>query len=95
MSDGVNGTKHVFDDPQNVKRLLRWFFMACAIVIALDPIGVVVLWLGGPELRHPERPWEGFPGFYGIYGFVACVVLVLIAKQMRRVLMRDEDYYDR
>ena len=34
-------------------------------------------------------------GFYGIFGFVACVALVLIAKQLRRVLMRPEDYYDR
>jgi hypothetical protein len=32
-------------------------------------------------------------GFY-IYGFVACVVLVVIAKEMRKVLMRKEDYYD-
>ena len=34
-------------------------------------------------------------GFYGLFGFVACVALVLIAKQLRRVLMRPEDYYDR
>jgi hypothetical protein len=33
-------------------------------------------------------------GFYAFYGFVACVLLVLIAKQMRKVLMRKEDYYD-
>ena len=26
--------------------------------------------------------------------FIACVVLVLIATQMRKVLMRPEDYYD-
>ena len=31
---------------------------------------------------------------YGIFGFVACVALVLIAKQLRKVLMRREDYYD-
>ena len=31
-----------------------------------------------------------------MYGFVACVLLVLIATQMRKVLMRkEEDYYDR
>jgi len=38
--------------------------------------------------------WEALPGFYALFGFVACVVLVLIAKEMRKVLMRDEDYYD-
>ena len=34
-------------------------------------------------------------GFHAVYGFVACVVLVLAAKQLRRVLMRDENYYER
>ena len=34
-------------------------------------------------------------GFYGLLGFIACVVLVLAAKQLRKVLMRPEDYYDR
>ena len=33
-------------------------------------------------------------GFYAGYGFVACVLLVLIAKEMRKLLMRREDYYD-
>ena len=39
-------------------------------------------------------PVEGWFGFYAIYGFVACVLLVLTATQMRKVLMRREDYYD-
>ena len=29
-----------------------------------------------------------------IYGFVACVLLVLIAKEMRKIVMRNDDYYD-
>ena len=33
-------------------------------------------------------------GFYAVYGFVACVLLVLLAKEMRKVLIRKEDYYD-
>ena len=33
-------------------------------------------------------------GFYCIYGFAACVALVLLATEMRKVIMRDEDYYD-
>ncbi len=44
--------------------------------------------------RHVVHPIEGWFGFYGVYGFVACVALVLAARAMRRVLMRDEDYYD-
>ena len=33
--------------------------------------------------------------FYGFYGFIGCVFLVLAAAQLRKVLMRDEDYYER
>jgi hypothetical protein len=38
--------------------------------------------------------WEKIPAFYAIYGFVACVVLVVIAKRMRKVVIRKENYYD-
>ena len=44
--------------------------------------------------RHTYLNWEKLPAFYAFYGFVACVLLVLIAKEMRKVLMRKEDYYD-
>lgn len=37
---------------------------------------------------------EDWFGFYGFYGFVGCVFLVLAAKQLRKLLMRREDYYD-
>lgn len=33
--------------------------------------------------------------FYALYGFVGSVLLVLTAKQLRRVLRRDEDFYER
>ena len=33
-------------------------------------------------------------GFYAIFGFVACVGLVLAAKELRKFLKRDEDFYD-
>jgi hypothetical protein len=44
--------------------------------------------------KHGHYSWESFPGFYALFGFVSCVVLVLAAKQLRRILKRDEDYYD-
>ena len=45
--------------------------------------------------KHVQFAWEKLIGFHGIYGFVGSVLLVLAAKPLRRVLMRDEDYYDR
>lgn len=75
---------YLFDNPRNVTRLLRGFYVICAILFITDFI----------VHRHIVHPWENFPGFYAIYGFVACVLLVVVAKEMRKVLMRKEDYYD-
>jgi hypothetical protein len=44
--------------------------------------------------RHVAHPWERFFGFHAFYGFVACWTLVVVAKLMRKFLMRGEDYYD-
>jgi hypothetical protein len=76
--------QYLFDKPRNVNRLLRGFYLVCAILLILD----IVLH------RHVIHSWENIPGFYAIFGFVACVLLVLIAKEMRKVVMRKEDYYD-
>ena len=37
---------------------------------------------------------ENWFGFYGIYGFVACVILVLAAKELRKLVARAEHYYE-
>ena len=76
--------KHLFDNPQNVKRLLLGFYIVCAVLLLLDFV----------LHRHIAHSWENLPGFYAVYGFVACVLLVLVAREMRKLLMRKEDYYD-
>ena len=38
---------------------------------------------------------DGWPGFYAVFGFVAFVFIVFAGKGLRRLIMRDEDYYDR
>ena len=93
--DDRNQKEHFFDKPKNVRRTMRVFFSCCALLLFLDVIDAALQLLGVGDLRHSERAWEGWPGFYGVYGFVACVMLVLVAKEMRKVLMRGEDYYDR
>lgn len=45
--------------------------------------------------KHTVYRIEEFPAFYGLYGFIVCVGLVLGAKELRKLLKRDEDYYDR
>lgn len=73
------------DNPANVDRLVRWFYIACGLVLVIDPF----------VHKHGPFEIEHIWGFYGIYGFVACAALVLISKQLRKILMRPEDYYDR
>ena len=72
------------DKPGNLQRLLKWFYWICGVLLALDFV----------IHRHVTHPWENLFVFYGIFGFAACVVLVLAAREMRKVLMRKEDYYD-
>lgn len=76
--------QYLFDKPKNVQRLLRGFYTICAILFLVD----------FAVHRHIYHAWEKLPAFYALYGFVACVLLVLVAKEMRKVLMRKEDYYD-
>ena len=76
--------KRFFDHPGNVRKVLRVFYVICAGLLLADFV----------VHRHVVHEWEGLWGFYAGYGFVACVLLVLIAKEMRKLLMRREDYYD-
>lgn len=73
------------DNPRNVDRLVHAFYAICAVLIAIDVF----------VPKHGAFAVEHVFGFYGWFGFIACVVLVLAAKQLRRILMRPENYYDR
>ena len=81
--------KHYFDHPKNVKKVLRIFFVCCVLLFSID-----LLELAGFYFKHPHYQVEGWVGFYGVYGFIGCTILVLAAKLLRKVVMRNEDYYD-
>lgn len=79
------GKVHLFDKPENVKKVLLLFFSTLVILLAIDFF----------VHKHAFFPWEEWPEFYAVFGFVACVVLVLTAKYILRPLVkRSEDYYD-
>jgi len=73
-----------FDKPRN--RIIMASIFLCTLV------ALIVADFFIP--KHPYFSVEGIPVFYAIYGFVGCVMLVVIAKQMRLFLKRGEDYYD-
>lgn len=82
MAKDVNG---LFDRPRNVQRVLWFLYASSALVLALDLL----------VHRHVVHPFEGLIGFYPAYGFVGCVVLVVAAKWLRKLIIRPEDYYRR
>ena len=73
---------YLFDNPKNVQHVIRTLYVLCALLVIFDFV----------VHRHTLHPWEHLYAFYPIYGFVSCVVLVLLAKVMRRFLMRADDY---
>lgn len=44
--------------------------------------------------KHVHFSWEKAPCFYAVYGFIACVSLIFVAKLLRLLVKRREDYYD-
>lgn len=83
MSD--HERKYWLDEKKNVKKVVYAVCAICAVVGLLDLF---------PYKHHLHFGFENWFGFYSIFGFVACVGLVLAAKQLRKIVMRDEDYYD-
>jgi len=83
MSAGKQKT-YLFDNPRNVRRVVLGLVWVCVFLAGADLV----------VHRHVYHPWEAMTGFYAVYGFVACVLLVLLANEMRKVLIRREDYYD-
>ncbi|MDP7668363.1 MAG: hypothetical protein QF738_09920 [Rhodospirillales bacterium] len=79
-----DGRRGIFDTPRNVKAVIYGLFAVCGVLFALD----------GFIHRHVEHPWESWFGFYALYGFVVCAFLVLAARELRKIVRRDEDYYD-
>jgi hypothetical protein len=74
-----------FTRPANVKRIVRGLVAASALLVLLDLL----------YAKHSHFAIEDLFGFYGFYGFVGCVTLVLLAKVLRRIVMRPEDTYER
>ena len=73
------------DDSRNVDKIVYALYGICAFLLVIDPF----------VHKHGPFAIEHWWGFYGIYGFISCVFLVLMAKELRKLIMRGEDFYDR
>jgi hypothetical protein len=80
----VKDDRRWLDEPRNVTRIVYGLTALCVLALAADFL----------YTKHPHFDVERWHGFYAVYGFAGSVALVLAAKWLRRLLRRDEDYYE-
>jgi hypothetical protein len=84
------------DDFANVRKVYLALWAVCLLLLVGGEVLLVrahrAAAAAGTE--HHGFAFERWPGFYALFGFVACVALVLSAKELRKLVMRPEDYYD-
>lgn len=73
------------DRPATRQRIRNVLYVVCGLLVLADFV----------VHRHTVHPLEHVPAFYAIYGFIALVAVVLLAKGLRRLVGRDEEYYKR
>ncbi len=72
------------DSEKNRARVRKYFYISLVILLAVDFF----------IPKHGHFPWENAPGFYAVYGFIGCVSLIFVAKLLRLIVKRKENYYD-
>ena len=75
--------KYWLDDPSNVDKIFYGLALICIGLFLTDLF----------YHKHAYFVFEDWFGFFAWYGFLCCVALVLLAKQMRKLVKRNEDYY--
>jgi hypothetical protein len=66
--------------------LFRGLLGFCAILLVLGLLH---------KEEHPHFPWEDWRVFFAAFGFVSYAFIVYAGRVWRKVVMRDEDYYER
>jgi hypothetical protein len=76
--------KDWLDNQANVKKIIIGVVVICSGLLVAEFF----------YHKHGHFAIENWFGFYGFYGFIVFCGIVLIGKQLRKFLMRSEDYYD-
>lgn len=72
------------DRPHVQRRIRLGLYAVCAMLVLIE------LFID----RHINHALERIPAFYAVYGFASLAVAVAGAKALRRLIGRDEGYYD-
>ncbi|MBL8259500.1 MAG: hypothetical protein JNM60_06815 [Candidatus Competibacteraceae bacterium] len=75
--------RYWLDEPRHVDKIFYGLVGVCVLLLLSDLA----------YRKHATFGFESWFGFFAWYGFICCVALVLLAKQMRKLVKRDEDYY--
>ena len=84
MDKPENEKETWLDRPRSVDKIIRAVAVICLAVLAADFF----------YEKHGHYSWEEWPGFYALFGFLSFVVIDIGGKGLRKLVMRDEDYYD-
>lgn len=81
----MNALARLFDAcANNADRLYKVLLIICIALFATEFF----------YHKHGHFSFENIPGFYLLYGFIAYCAIVLTAKLLRKILQREENYYD-
>ncbi len=72
------------DRPNNINLIVKILVAACALSVVTDFF----------VHKHADYGFQAWIAFDAGFGFLAYVGLITAAKLFRRLVMRDEDYYD-
>lgn len=73
-----------FDKKKNLDAFLLVFYFSLIVLLGVDFF----------IHKHDHVEIGNAPEFYAFYGFISCVMLIFIAKVLRVLIKRDENYYD-
>ena len=73
------------DNPANVRLIVLALAIICVLLFLADFF----------YHKHGHFDFEQWPGFYAWYGFLSYCTIVLTAKQIRKLIGRDESFYEK
>ncbi len=83
------GGEYWLDQRKNINLIFWGLVGTCALLVVIQ---IVMDRSVDPPTEFELQKW---PGFYGAFGYVAFLVIVLAGKYLRKLVMREEDYYVR
>ena len=72
------------DKTKFTRRLIYMLYFACVALLLIDILFP----------RHGYFDFESVPGFFMVFGIVAFIAVIAVAKLLRKLIKRNEDYYD-